>query len=194
MSRYRRYFVHGGTYFFTLVAHKRRRFLCDELARNTLRAAIQKIQGERPFEMPAIVLLPDHLHAIWTLPPGDADDPVRWRRIKEEFTRNFLGGGDSETPVSKSRRKRKERGIWQRRYWEHTIRDEHDFERHFDYIHFNPVKHGYVRSPIDWPFSSFHRWVEQRVYAANWGAAANGALNFEDLDQTAMELEGPVRS
>ena len=187
MSEYRRYFVPGGTYFFTLVTHRRRRFLCESLARQCLRAAIKTIQKDHPFEMPALVLLPDHLHTIWNLPPGDARYATRWRRIKEEFTRNYLAGGGREGPVSASRKERGERGLWQRRYWEHTIDDEHDFDRHFDYIHYNPKKHGYVQSPGKWPHSSFHRWVKRKVYEPDWGSLSHGALSFDDLEETAME-------
>ena len=184
MSDYRRCFVAGGTFFFTVVTHRRRQFLTDDLARTHLGKAIRDIQHDWPFEMPAIVLLPDHLHAIWSLPPGDDKYETRWRRIKGEFTRTFLAAGGGEGPRSKSRIHRKERGIWQRRFWEHTLEDEHDFERHFDYIHYNPVKHGWAKSPADWPYSSFHRWVERGVYDKGWGRSE---LRFDDLDQTAME-------
>jgi len=184
MSRYRRYFVPGGSYFFTLVTHRRRRFLCDELARRALRAAILTVQKSFPFEMPAVVLLPDHLHAIWTLPRGDHDYPTRWRRLKGVFTKNYLAAGGSEADRSASRRSRVVRGVWQRRYWEHTLSDEADFERHFDYIHYNPVKHRLAARPRDWPFSSFHRWMAHGVYDADWGRSR---LDFGDLSETAME-------
>jgi putative transposase len=134
-----------------------------------------------------MVLLPDHWHALLTLPPGDDGFSVRLRRIKEEFTRSYLANGGSEGQVSVSRAKKHERGIWQRRSWEHVIRDEHDFDRHFDYIHYNPVKHGYVRSPADWPHSTFLRWVQYGVYDREWGSASRVALDFSDLDETAME-------
>ena len=187
MSDYRRYFVPGGTYFFTVVTHLRRRFLTDTIARECLRDALETIQAKRPFEIQAIVLLPDHLHTIWTLPRGDAAYPVRWRRIKQEFTERYLAARGREGPRSASRKKRKERGIWQRRYWEHTIQDEDDFERYFDYTHYNPVKHDLVPCPKDWPHSSFHRWVAAGVYPQDWGCAANGPLDFSDLDESAME-------
>jgi putative transposase len=124
MSNYLRYFVPGGTYFFTVVTHERRRFLTHPSSRRCLREAFTSIQIKRPFEMPAVVLLPDHLHAIWTLPEGDADYSLRWRRIKEEFTIKYISSGGKEGICSDSRLRRKERGIWQRRFWEHTIRDE----------------------------------------------------------------------
>ncbi|MGQ0636259.1 MAG: REP-associated tyrosine transposase [Planctomycetaceae bacterium] len=187
MSHYRRYFVAGGSYFFTVVTHSRRRFLCDDLARRLLRSAILTVQKQRPFEMPGIVLLPDHLHAIWTLPPGDADYPTRWKRIKEEFTRTYLAAGGTEVRRSASRRRRGGRGVWQRRYWEHTLRDVDDFERHLDYIHYNPVRHGLVICPHDWPCSSLRRWVARGVYDAGWGCLSRGTLDFSDLDETAIE-------
>ncbi len=128
MPDYRRCFVAGGTYFFTVVTHLRRPILTDELGRTYLREAIDVIREKYDFEINAFVLLPEHLHCLWTLPPGDARYPLRWRRIKEEFTERFLERGGKEGPVSESRRRRNERGVWQRRYWEHTVRDEHDFE------------------------------------------------------------------
>ena len=185
MSEYRRYFVPGGTYFFTVVSDGRRPFLCDPLARPILGEAFRTIKQKLPFEMPAIVLLPDHLHAMWSLPPGDDEYPVRWRRIKEEFTQNYLANGGIEGPISESRKARGERGIWQPRYWEHVIRDETDFERHFDYIHYNPVKHGYARSPASCAYSSFHRWVGLGFsHDLRWGSTASGRLDFSDLDET----------
>ncbi len=154
------------------------------MARTCLHTAISKIRAKRPFTLDAIVLLPDHLHAIWTLPDDDGDFSVRWRRIKEEFSKLYLRAGGQEGERSPSRKKRQERGFWQRRFWEHVIRDESDFERHLDYIHYNPVKHEYVASPADWSYSSFHQWVERGVYAANWASADAGNLKFDDLDET----------
>jgi putative transposase len=135
----------------------------------------------------AAVLLPDRLHMLWTLPADDGDFSVRWRRFKSEFTENYLAAGGREGARSVSRQKRKKRGIWQRRFWEHVVRDDLDFERHLDYIHCNPVKHGYVPCPRDWPYWSFQRWVERGVYEPNWGCAETGTLKFDDLDETAME-------
>ena len=125
-----------------------------------------------PAEVVAIVLLPDHLHTLWTLPPGDRYG-LRWRWIKREFTRGWLALGGAEQQRSDSRRRERRRGIWQRRFWEHTIRDEMDMESHFDYIHYNPVKHGLVRRSYDWPWSSFRRWVCAGHYAADWAAGDN---------------------
>jgi putative transposase len=184
MPNYRRLFIPGGTYFFTVVTYKRRPFLTDTLARDCLHLAIETIRTDWSFAMPAIVLLPDHLHAIWTLPEGDSNYPIRWSLIKRKFTQLYIQAGGKEFFRSGSRRKRKERGIWQRRYWEHAIDDEKDLERHFDYIHYNPVKHGLVSSPSDWPWSSFQRYVREGFYSVNWGS---GPMVFNDLDETAME-------
>ena len=191
MSDYLRSKVEGGTFFFTLVAHSRARLFDDEPARTLLGEKLRQCQADRPFEINAIVLLPEHLHAIWTLPPGDADYGGRWGWIKKEFTKDWLAAGGVEQPVSAARQARGDRGIWQPRYWEHTIRDEQDFDRHFDYIHYNAVKHGHVRCPVDWPHSSFHRWVARGVYERHWGCTSRGLLRFDDLDETAMELGIP---
>ena len=169
MSHYRRNYVEGGTYFFTVVTYCRRPFLTTELARQCLHAAFDEIKTTRPFEIVAIVLLPDHLHTVWTLPRADADYSTRWRRIKEEFTRKYLAAGGRELWQPKSRRSHAQRGIWHRRFWEHTIRDEEDLERACDYIHWNPKKHGLVDRVIDWTYSSFHRFVTLGQYDPGWG-------------------------
>ena len=170
MPDYRRWYVSGGTFFFTLVTHHRRPILCTDLARRCLREAIDKVRTDWPYDLVAIVLLPDHLHTVWTLPAGDARYPIRWKRIKEEFTRRYLKGGGSEVSPGSSRLRRSERGIWQRRYWEHTVRDEADLKRCVDYVHWNPKKHGYVDSVRDWHWSSFHRFVGLGEYTPEWGA------------------------
>jgi putative transposase len=165
MTNYRRNLVPGGRFFFTVnLADRRSRLLTDQV--DLLRAAFGLVRGRHPFAIDAIVVLPDHLHAIWTLPEGDADYPSRWRLIKAAFSR-ALPGAES---VSKSRLAKGERGVWQRRYWEHTLRDEDDFVRHVDYIHFNPVKHGHVRRVKDWPHSSFHRMVRLGHYPQDWAS------------------------
>ena len=169
MSDFRRFFVPGGTYFFTVVTEGRRPILSTAAARNCLRAAIESARRERPIRVTAIVLLPEHVHTVWTLPPGDDDYPLRWAQIKERFTRSFLASGGAEAPVSPSRRRRKERGIWQRRYWEHTCRDEQDLKRCVDYVHWNPVKHGLVQRVRDYPWSTFHRFVKEGEYDLDWG-------------------------
>jgi putative transposase len=145
MPKDRRAFRPGGTFFFTLVTYGRRPFLCDELARTLLREAIEACRAVLPFTILAFVLLPDHLHAMWTLPPGDSDYSSRWKRIKKAFTRTWIAAGEWEGDVSDSRRRNRRRGVWQRRFCErqfreHVIRDNDDFERHLNDIHFNPVK------------------------------------------------------
>lgn len=191
MPEYRRAFQPGGTFFFTVVTYGREPILCSDLARDALHAAIVKVRNERPFSLDAIVLLPDHLHAVWTLPRNDADFSVRWAMIKREFTKRWLSAGGAElTPDAPDRRQRR-RGVWQRRFWEHTIRDVRDYERHVDYVHYNPVKHRFAACPHLWPYSSFSRWVKAGVYDADWQCACKGrrpdAISFDNLDQTAME-------
>ena len=164
MTRYRRANVEGGTFFFTVTLADRS---SDLLTRHIdrLRRAYRTVQERAPFETIAICILPDHLHTIWALPPGDADFPLRWSFIKSGFTRGLPAKAE-RTPSKAAKR---ERGLWQRRYWEHVIRDDADLARHADYIHFNPVKHGLVSRVCDWPHSSFHRYVRRGVLAADWG-------------------------
>jgi putative transposase len=163
MTGYRRNFIAGGSFFFTVnLADRRRRLLTENI--DELRDAFRKVRERHPFTIDAMVVLHDHLHAVWTLPEGDADFAKRWQLIKSTFSHSLPAG----EPISKSRADRGERGIWQRRYWEHTIRDERDFSRHADYIHINPVKHGLVTRVRDWPFSSFHRMVKLGVYPEDW--------------------------
>src|SRR6266540_846116 len=171
MPNYLRNDLPGGTYFFTVITAGRRSILTSEDGRKYLHSAIERIQSAHSFSIVAVVLLPDHLHTIWTLPQGDADYSLRWGLIKEAFTRAHLETGGAETISSSSRRKHRERGVWQRRFWEHTIRDESDFERCLDYIHWNPVKHGLVPRVRDYPWSSFHRLVKEGIYGVDWGAA-----------------------
>jgi putative transposase len=167
VTSYRRNFVPGGSFFFTVNLDDRRsRLLTERVA--LLRKAFRYVRMRHPFMLDAIVVLPDHLHAICTLPPGDADYATRWRLVKAFFSRGIEAG----ERISISRERKNERGIWQRRYWEHTLRNERDFERHCDYIHFNPVKHGHARAAVEWPHSSFRRFVKLGIYPANW---ANGA-------------------
>ena len=167
MVRYRRNFIPGGSFFFTVnLAERRLRLLTENI--DALRAAFRDTRAMHPFEIEAIVVLPDHLHTIWSLPESDCDFATRWRLIKSRFSRSLPKG----ERVSESRRGKGERGIWQRRYWEHTLRDEHDLARHMDYIHFNPVKHGHVTRVRDWPHSSFHRFVREGIYPEDWAGDA----------------------
>ncbi|WFU30441.1 transposase [Bradyrhizobium brasilense] len=163
MVTYRRNFIAGGSFFFTVNLEDRRlRLLTDHI--DQLRAAFRETRERHPFTTEAIVILPDHLHAVWSLPEGDADFATRWRQIKSTFSRSLPVG----ELISGSRAARSERGIWQRRYWEHTIRDESDLTRHIDYVHINPLKHGLVKRVRDWPYSSFHRMVRLGVYPEDW--------------------------
>jgi putative transposase len=167
LVRYRRNFVAGGTFFFTVaLADRHSDMLTAHIG--TLRAAFRLARAERPFQIDAIVVLPDHLHAILTLPEGDADFSGRWRRIKGAFTHDLRRGG-----VTLQSRGGAGYALWQRRFWEHTIRDEADFLRHVAYIHFNPVKHGYVNSAVAWPYSSIHVAVRRGLVAADWGGAGD---------------------
>lgn len=171
MAKYFRKKVAGGTFFFTVVTDSRRPIFGSPQTREMLRDAILHIRQQHAFSQEAFVLLPDHLHTIWTLPDDDDDYSTRWARIKEHFTRAYLRADGVESPLSSSRIAHRERGVWQRRFWEHTIRDEDDFERCFNYIHWNPVKHGYVKRVKDYEWSSFHRYVRLGAYDSHWGEA-----------------------
>ena len=170
MPNYRRNFVPGGTYFFTVVTHERRPIFTDDLARSCLRKAIQDELEVRPFDNMAICLLPDHFHTVWTLPPGDSDYPLRLNRIKAEFTRAYLKQGGTEGDTTLSRLRKGERAVWQRRFWEHTCEDEDDLKRCLDYTHWNPVKHGLVERVQDYPYSTFLKFVKLGEYPLNWGS------------------------
>ena len=192
MPNWRRLYQPGGTYFFTVVTDGRKPFLCDDLARNLLGDAMRRCQANWPFEVSAIVLLPDHLHTIWKLPPGDIDYSRRWAWIKKEFTKAWLDQGGRERITTPGRHRDGRRGVWQARFWEHTILDENDYERHFDYIHFNPVSHGLVSRPGQWPWSSFHRWVRSGAYPAEWACFDSPdrippAFAFKDIARTTGE-------
>lgn len=166
MVNYRRNLVPGGTYFFTVTLRDRSsRLLIEHIG--SLRTAFHEVKRKHPFHIDAIVILPEHLHVIWTLPEGDADYPGRWRSIKSAFTHAVVKSG-----VAVARNEKGEYALWQRRYWEHTIADEDDFQRHIDYIHFNPIRHGWVKQVADWPHSSFHRYVEQGILPPNWAGCA----------------------
>ena len=170
--RYRRARMPGGTYFFTVnLAERKRTLLVEQI--DALRRAVRKVLTEHPFHIDAMVVLPDHLHVFWTLPKGDVDFPTRWASIKAGFSRCI----PADERRSQSRITKGERSIWQRRYWEHLIRDEKDYARHVDYIHYNSVKHGYVRYVVKWPYSSFHRYMEQGMYDKGWAAEPNNG-NF----------------
>ena len=183
MSRYRRANTAGATYFFTVVTYRRRPFLCDTDVRIALREAITKVRRQYPFHIEGWVLLPDHLHTIWTLPPGDAGFPLRWQQIKRGVTLRCRERLHRAAWMTESKTKHRESTLWQRRYWEHQIRDEADFERHMDYLHYNPVKHGLVKHVSDWPYSSFHRHVTAGVYREDWSTTSS--LDAIDFGETA---------
>ena len=162
--RYRRTYQPNGSYFFTLALASRssNTLVCHI---DKLRTAVAAVKRAHPFNIEAMVVLPDHLHAIWTLPDGDCNYPMRWSLIKSGFSRQLPRG----EPRSVSRVGKRERGIWQRRYWEHCVRDQKDLQAHIDYIHYNPVKHGYVARVCDWPYSSFHQYVRRGELPWEWG-------------------------
>ena len=172
MTAYRRFYIPGATWFFTVNTAERRGndLLIQKI--DLLREAFRYVKNKRPFNMNAVVIMPDHLHCIWTLPAGDADFSKRWNLLKGRFSRSLKKG----ERISESRHKRRERGIWQRRFWAHFIADQEDFNRHVDYIHWNPVKHGMVRRVVDWPYSSFHRFAELGIYSAAWGQSGGFAI------------------
>jgi putative transposase len=170
--RYRRADTTGGTYFFTVnLAERHSDFLVRHI--EDLRTVIQRVKEAHTFVTLAMVVLPEHLHAIWRLPPGDADYPLRWSQIKAGFSRRLPKG----ERIRASRKTKRERGIWQRRYWEHQIRDEADLARHVDYIHYNPVKHGWVSRPVDWPHSTLHSYIERGMLTPDWGVSADDGVN-----------------
>lgn len=163
--RYRRANAAGATYFFTAnLADRRSGLLVEHI--NALREVLRRVKRAHPFRIDAMVVLPDHLHALWTLPRDDADFPTRWMLIKAGFSRH-IPRSERRSP---SRVAKEERGIWQRRYWEHLIRDERDFARHVEYIHFNPVKHGLVKRTVEWPYSTIHRYVRLGAINPDWAS------------------------
>ena len=184
MSEYRRVWVPGGTYFFTvnLLARKKN----DLLIRNIelLREVVRRVKRKHPFIIHGWVVLPNHFHCIINLPEGDSDFALRIRLIKSGFSKQL----PKNERLSESRIKRGERGIWQRRYWEHMIRDQSDFSAHMDYIHINPVKHGLVNQVKDWPYSTFHKSVEDGIYDEDWA----GSMEADEVEY-GDELFGAIR-
>ena len=169
MPNYRRAKLPGGTYFLTQVTHHRQSWLISDTARLALRAAITHVRQTYPFSIDAFVLLPDHFHCLWTLPKEDSDLSTRLRLIKTFVTKRYGEQLGINADISTSRQKRFERNLWQRRFWEHLIRDERDFAKHCDYIHYNPVRHQLCPLPQDWQFSTIHRFTAQGIYPPNWG-------------------------
>ncbi|HLD13727.1 MAG TPA: transposase [Burkholderiales bacterium] len=185
MATFRRSTVPGATYFFTVNTYQRQKVLTAAPFYQALKQSLRTVRETRPFTIEAFVLLPDHLHCLWTLPENDADYAVRWNIIKRgvsQQTRDLL-----TAPLTRSRQQRGELGLWQRRFWEHRIRDERDFEKHVDYIHWNPVKHGYVKRVKDWPYSSFHRFVDRGLYPPDWASHSTENEHLEDGDFGEMD-------
>ena len=170
MATFRRSLVQGGTYFFTVNTYQRQALLAEPQVYGALKQNVLSVMRDYPFTIEAFVVLPDHLHCIWTLPEGDAAYSLRWNIIKRRVSQQLREL--IERNVSASRSKRRELGLSQRRFWEHQIRNEDDFEQHVNYIHRNPVKHGYVKTVADWPYSSFHRFVSRGVYPVHWAGQA----------------------
>ena len=176
MPNYRRANQAGGSYFFTVVSYRRQPIFCEPAFREALRVAVEQTRTRYPFEIDAWVLLPDHLHCLWTLPPDDADFATRWGQIKRQVSLRCGKQFRRDEWLTSSKRKHREATIWQRRYWEHQIRNERDLNQHIDYIHANPVKHGYASQVKDWPYSSFHRYVRAGILPIDWMGTIDHAL------------------
>ena len=172
MSEYRRLYRQQGWYFFTVVTYNREKILIQPDNLKRLRLSFHHVMKKYPFIMDAVVILPDHIHCIWRLPPDDDDFSTRWRLIKRYFS----------ISMNASLTKRAEKKVWQRRFWEHLLRNEADWHTHMDYIHYNPVKHGYVQSPYDWPYGSFRRAVKQGLYPEDWGAREPSNISEMNLE------------
>jgi putative transposase len=177
MPNYRRAKIAGATYFFTVnLADRHRSLLIEHI--DALRMAFRTVRSELPLRTDAIVVLPDHLHAIWTLPTGDANFSLRWQRIKAAFSRSL----EMDERRSPSRTSKGERGIWQRRFWEHLIRDERDYAAHVNYIHYNPVKHGHVKAVAQWAHSSFHAYCRRGMYTLDWAGTDEDEQRFGERE------------
>jgi putative transposase len=183
MSNYRRPNIAGGTYFITQVTYQRVPWLCEDVGRKAIREAIKKVMLKYPFSIDAFILLPDHFHCLLTLPLNDKDFSVRLRLIKTYVTKHYGQVLRIDREVSSSREKRAESNLWQRRFWEHLIRDDRDFATHCDYIHNNPVRHGLCAVPQDWQFSSIHRFIAQGIYPLNWGMDKNPEIPQQIWDE-----------
>ena len=171
---YRRANIKGGTYFFTVnLAERKKTLLTDEI--DILRSILNKVKKEHPFQLNAMVVLPDHLHALITLPLDDHDYSTRWTLIKAGFSRQL----PKKERINDSRKEKGERGIWQRRFWEHLIRDEKDYENHVNYIHYNPVKHQYVDRAVDWPYSTIHDYILKGELSDDWGGYVDNSAKIE---------------
>jgi putative transposase len=174
MSNYRRLYTPGGTVFLTIVTYRRQPVMERSENVQRLRHAIARVKHRYPFDFLAGVVLPDHLHFLWSLPPGDIAYSRRIALMKIWFTQSLRGAGDPDVSFSASRRKHREGDIWHRRFWEHTVKEEDDLDPFLHYIHYNPVKHGLVACPHLWPYSSFPRWVRNGLYPPDWGCSCEG--------------------
>jgi len=174
VANYRRARAPGGTFFFTVVTYRRRLVFDQPESRQILREVVQEVRQRHPFTINAWVLLPEHMHCIWTLPKGSLDFSVRWNLIKSGFSRRAKSLYHVDEWMNDSKQKRRETTIWQRRFWEHQIRSEEEYQVYMDYTHFNPVKHGLVKRVEDWPHSTFHRYVKLGIYPENWGGEIDG--------------------
>ena len=173
MSNYRRLYLQGSTIFLTIVTYNRQPIFANPNNISLLRQAIAKVKSEKPFLIEGAVILPNHLHFLWTLPPHDYNYSYRISRLKVLFTREFRGRNYQARNISNSRLKHRESDVWQRRFWEHTIKDENEYENFLNYIHYNPVKHGLVSCPHFWQYSSFHTSVNKGIYQNNWACICN---------------------
>ena len=176
MPNYRRAWHPGGTYFFTIniLERKGNDLLVREI--HVLRETIHTVKQRHPFKIHGWVVLPDHMHCIIELPEGAEDFATRWRLIKMGFSKSL----PRQERLSTVRERRGEKGVWQRRYWEHLIKDEADYCAHMDYIHINPVKHGLVSQVVAWPYSTFHSLVARGVYPVDWAGGCEGVLGYVD--------------
>ncbi len=176
MPNYRRPHIPGATYFITQVTYHRQPWLCSYIGRTALRKAFVHVRQNYPFSIDAFVLLPEHFHCLWTLPQEDSNLSIRMLLIKRFVTKYYGDRLKLDIGISRSRLKRKEGNLWQRRFWEHLIRDEVDFANHCDYIHYNPVKHKLCKSPQQWAFSSIHRLIKQSIYSSDWAGGGEGKV------------------
>ena len=176
MPHYRRANTPGGTFFFTVVTHRRRLLFHKPEIREILRHVVNTVRNKHPFTSDAWVLLPDHMHCIWSLPGGCSNFSLRWSLIKSGFSKRMGHWFHTGEGMNASRVKHRESNIWQRRFWERQIRNENEYSACMDYIHYNPVRHGWVQRVADWPHSTFHRYVRMGVYPEDWG----GVVEDED--------------
>lgn len=172
MPNYRRAYTEGGTYFFTLVTHQRTSIFTENVFINELKNAVKDVKLHSPFDVKAWVVLPDHMHFVWSLPPGDSNYSKRIGQIKVEFTKRIKAEVNNFNPQIQSKLNKRESNIWQRRFWAHEIRNQSDLQKHVDYVHYNPVKHGLVKNVVDWPYSTFHKYVRTGVYHKSWAGSA----------------------